>query len=1072
MKIRHLSAILLCLSAPLFAYGDEDQDRNHPEIRWYSSETEHFRFHYEKGLRKAAEACAARAEAVYPEITSLYGWEPAGKTDFLVYDEDYSNGWAIASLNTMAIWDADLGFELRGTHDWIRDVVAHEFSHVVSIQAGAKAFPWISELELGWDDGSDHPTKSGGWLLWSLDPYSMSMAEGTAQWTSQKMGGDHWDTHRAMIQRVAADEDSLLPWSRMGAFAGSGLDFERVYGQGYSLMRHIERVRGSEFVGKWWKELSKWPAQTPGGAWKSLTGQDARELWTEWRDSSKALAKREIQAASPLVEGRKLFGDAFNCHSPRWWNDTLLLFSSNRGSDFQINSLWAYDLRPRDTAERSWVVAPAIRSRFSLDTASRTVWFHSGREDDSRGKPVLDIFRAGLHPRRGDSAKFVADPKPEQKRVTREMHAFAPSVRKDSIAVVVRDRMAFRVEILPADASGPGRVVFPVADSADAELGRSIFSADWSPDGKVLAVDRFDGKLRRVDLVDLSGRLLLRAGDSLAEWRDPSFSPDGRSLYLSSDRTGIFDLYRQDLATGRLEQLTSVRGGAFQPAPSPDGKRLAFTAWGSDGFSLQLLDSIRPFLPRSAAAPVAAPDTAPAQVTWDLSAREAPYSPVPDRALVSPILYAQRTPPLFGYEGSQWKVLGGGRAQILDPARRNTVVFMGLLDLGHGFDYLQFDQQNLMNPRQEKVFLAGWENRSWWPTLYAEASWQNLRGQDTSSKEGDPGKPRVPIVQPWAMQVSNLVAGARYSFTKNQKIHGELSWTGYDFNLYDGDFRYQAYSALSPSLFWTYLDKEEGGQDNLADQRGTFARVQVASEFSDLQRSGTFSDVFVQQANGAIIPRTVSSTVNRVSADFRKSVANPIWEDQSLEFDAQASGILNWDSQADTLNDFYLEGLSIPGYSDYVPGRMEKRLFQGEHTAFFRLATRFPLVRIRGAAWIWFFDDWSAGASVQAGRAWNGGWYDADRSAWSQARDYSRSVSWETRLSGRIHSAYPFHLSLGFSRALDRPDGIHQDPVRVFGVTTGATRVEFGLNTGLDEWAIIDQPLRRLGLLPAPRRLW
>jgi hypothetical protein len=943
---------------------------------------------------------------------------------------------------------------------------------VVSIQAGSKAYPWISELELGWDDGSDHATRSSGWLLWSLDPYSMSMAEGTAQWTSQKMGGDHWDSHRAMIQRVAADADSLLPWTHMGAFSGTGLDFERVYGQGFSLLRHIERVRGPEFAGKWWKQLSSWPAQTPGGAWKAMTGQDGMSLWTEWRDSAKAQAQREIQAASPLVEGRKLFGDAFNCNTPRWWNDTLLLFSSNRGSDFQINSLWAYDLHPRDTADRSWVVAPAIRSRFTLDTASRTVWFHSGREDDSRGRPVLDIYRAKLNPGRKDSARFVADPKPEQKRVTHELHAFAPSVRGDSLAVVVRDRMSFHVEIRPADSSGPGRVLYPRADSADEFPDQPIFSADWSPDGRTVAVDRFDGKLRRVDLVDLSGNLVSRAGDSLSEWREPSFSPDGKSLYLSSDRTGIFDLYRQDLSSGKLEQLTSVKGGAFQPVASPDGKRLAFVAWGLDGYSLQILDSIRPFPLRGSAVVDAVTDSAPAQVSWDLSSGETPYSPIPDRALVSPILYAQRTPPLFGYEGSQWKVLGGARAQILDPVRRNTVVFMGLLDLGHGFDYLQFNQPNLMNPRQEKVFLAGWENRSWWPTLYAEASWQNLRGQDTSSAEADTGSARTRIVQPWAMQVSNVVAGARYSFTKNQKIHGELSWTGYDFNLYDGDFRFQAYSALSPSVFWTYLNKDEGGQDNLADQRGTFARVQVSSEFSDLQRSGSFSDVFVQQANGAITVRTVSSTVNRVSADIRKAVANPLWDDQSLEFDAQVSGILNWQSQADTLNDFYLEGLSIPGYPDFVPGQTEKRVFQGEHTAYFRVATRFPLVHIRGGAWIWFFDDWSAGASAQAGRAWSGAWYDTDRSMRSQAWDYSRSVSWETRLSGRIHSAYPFHLSLGFSRALDEPDGIRQGTVHVFGVPTGATRVEFGLNTGLDEWAIIDQPLRRLGLLPSPRRLW
>ena len=1070
MLKRLLSALLI--AAPgLFAYGDQDQDRNHPEVRWFTSETEHFRFHYEKGLREAAEACAARAEAVYPEVTALYGWEPAGKTDFLVYDEDYSNGWAIASLNTMAIWDADLGFELRGSKDWIRDVVAHEFSHVVSIQAGSKLKPWISELELGWSDGSDHSTASSGWLFWSLDPYSMAMAEGTAQWTSQKMGGDRWDTHRAMIERTAASADSLLPWSRMGAFSGTGLDYERVYGQGFSLLRHIERTRGSQAAADWWKALSRWDVQTPGGAWEKATGQSGEDLWREWRDSARAEAARTLASAAPLVAGRKLFGDAFNCHSPRWWSDSLILFSSNRGSDFQVNSLWAFDLHPADTTDRSWVVAPAIRSRFSFDRSSRRIWFHSGREDDSRGRPVLDLYSASLRAGKKDSSRFTAAPKPEQKRLTREMHAFAPEVSGDSLVAVVRDRTRFRVDVLPADGSSAGRRLWPVVDSTEVPGGGTVFSAVWTADGNRVALDRFDGIRRRVDLVDRSGRLVRRLGDSASEWRDPSFSRDGRWAYLASDRTGIFNLYRQDLSTGGIEQLTSEPGVAFQPQPSPDGRRVAYAGWGMDGFSLRILDSLSPFPPRPAVA-LPPTDTPPAQTTWDLSSREQAYSPIPDRGLLSPVLYAQRTPPLFGYEGTQWKVMGGARGQILDPARRNTMVLLGLVDLGHGFDYLQFDQPNLMNPRQEKLFMAGWENRSWWPTLFLEGSWQNLRGQDTSSQESTIGSGRDRIVQKWAMQVSSVVGGARYSITRNQKLHAELSWMGYDFNLYDSDFRFQAYSSISPAVMWTYLDREAGGEENLVDQRGTFARVRASTDFADLQRSGSFSEVFEQEANGAIRVKTVSTDLGRLEIDLRKSVGNPLWDDQSLELDAQASSVLGWDSPADTLNDFYLEGLSVPGYPDFVPGTTERRLFQGTSTAYLRAATRFPLLRIRRGTWIWHFDEWSAGASVQAGRAWRGAWFDPDRSIRSQAWEWSRSATWETRLSGRIHSAYPFHLSLSFSRAFDRPDGIRLDPVRIAGIPTGATRIEFGLNVGLDEWAIIDQPVRRLGLLPAPRRLW
>ena len=83
----------LCLSivfgfAPVFGYGDQEQDHNHPSVKWFTAETEHFRFHYEKGLRSVAEVCAARAEAVWPEVTALFGHEPVDKVDFLVFDED------------------------------------------------------------------------------------------------------------------------------------------------------------------------------------------------------------------------------------------------------------------------------------------------------------------------------------------------------------------------------------------------------------------------------------------------------------------------------------------------------------------------------------------------------------------------------------------------------------------------------------------------------------------------------------------------------------------------------------------------------------------------------------------------------------------------------------------------------------------------------------------------------------------------------------------------------------------------------------------------------------------------
>jgi hypothetical protein len=77
--------------------------------------------------------------------------------------------------------------------------------------------------------------------------------------------------------------------------------------------------------------------------------------------------------------------------------------------------------------------------------------------------------------------------------------------------------------------------------------------------------------------------------------RDPAVSPDGKWLYYSSDRTGIFNLYRIALAEGigadpGIEQLTNVVGGAFGPDVSVEGE-LAFSLFGGEGFGIAVLEN-------------------------------------------------------------------------------------------------------------------------------------------------------------------------------------------------------------------------------------------------------------------------------------------------------------------------------------------------------------------------------------------------------------------------------------------------------------------------------------------------
>ena len=79
------------------------------------------------------------AEEVHGPLTALYDHEPDLPVHFIIRDtDDYANGAAYFFDNKVEIWATNLDFGYRGTSQWIRNVVTHEYAHIVSIQAAMK----------------------------------------------------------------------------------------------------------------------------------------------------------------------------------------------------------------------------------------------------------------------------------------------------------------------------------------------------------------------------------------------------------------------------------------------------------------------------------------------------------------------------------------------------------------------------------------------------------------------------------------------------------------------------------------------------------------------------------------------------------------------------------------------------------------------------------------------------------------------------------------------------------------------------------------------------------------------
>jgi Tol biopolymer transport system component len=65
----------------------------------------------------------------------------------------------------------------------------------------------------------------------------------------------------------------------------------------------------------------------------------------------------------------------------------------------------------------------------------------------------------------------------------------------------------------------------------------------------------------------------------------PALSPDGNQIAFSSNRSGKWEIYKLDLASGEIKRLTDLGDpqGQGWPSWSPDGLSIAFESCGRAG---------------------------------------------------------------------------------------------------------------------------------------------------------------------------------------------------------------------------------------------------------------------------------------------------------------------------------------------------------------------------------------------------------------------------------------------------------------------------------------------------------
>lgn len=589
---------------------------SHNHLPWFTIESTHFSVHFQTGNSRPAQVISKIAEEIYPDITELYQYEPDSKISIVLNDRlDYSNGAAYFFDNKIEIWLPALDSPLRGTHDWLRNVITHEFTHIVQIQSSLKYtrkrpvtyVQWLSyedvrrpDVLYGYPSGViTYPFSAASIPAW--------LAEGTAQYQRAHINYDYWDSHRDMILRTRILDGTYLPLNVMGTFASkTSIEREVTYNQGFAFTNYLAEAYGEDILRKISEAYTRRGVYDVRKAIRIATGIDGQIVFDNWIDSltehyAEQLKNRQL-TTSEFIESDGFF----NFHPVAIPSTGEIFYLSNRGRDEARISLYTKKLEALEstvfgdldlqigaftdthsdfTLSCGHTLSPEInyiQSAYSVSSDGSKIAYNRIRETKF-GEPYNDIYifdRSTKKSNRLSSGARISEPSfsPDGKKLVATMF------EDGSLNLVIIDLTLVTDQNPVTDLSHSA-----IQKITEFSLGEQVFRPVWHPDGETIYFAYGNADRRHIKSVNLSSDDVstVIASDQ-ADYRDPYISADGSHLYYASDETGIFNIYRMDLQSGENQQLTSVLGGAFMPTMDAS-QNLIYSEYIASGYKIAQL---------------------------------------------------------------------------------------------------------------------------------------------------------------------------------------------------------------------------------------------------------------------------------------------------------------------------------------------------------------------------------------------------------------------------------------------------------------------------------------------------
>lgn len=554
------TALLACVLLAIPPAGAQEYP---PGIGWLELDTPHFRLIFPDELSGEVQRVAATLEEIRLPVSATMDANPA-RIPIVLYNRSATANGYVAFGPRRSVWESTPFLpgtqSPLGTGDWYTLLATHEYRHVAQIARMNRGLTRLARILFG-EYGQAVATNLAV-PRWFLEGDAVGIE------SSFMPSGRGWLPAFEMHYR------GLLLDNRTFGYAKSRFRSYRDfvpghYPFGYLLTTHIRREYGARAISDIAARAGSWslfPLAFPIAV-KTSTGVGLRRLHRETMAELRLLwsLQREGLDYTPAVrrntEAKK-----------RWTNFAHPSYVSDRGIVAAHSGLRvAADLvlfEPGVPSVNLGPVDPSIYFDGFDANAEFAVWSQARSDPRFGSLGYSVIMRRDLE---GGDARAL----------TRRSRFFGPAISPDGKRVAAVGFDIHRVSSVAVIDGQTGAEVYRVSDPEK----RFISEVEWTRNGEaIIAIvqDESGKSIVEFDLANYAWSEILPPTEENV-W---AMADAGDHLFFVSDLSGIDNIYALDRQSGRRYQVTSRPLGAYFPAVSPDGTRLAYSDYTADGFDI------------------------------------------------------------------------------------------------------------------------------------------------------------------------------------------------------------------------------------------------------------------------------------------------------------------------------------------------------------------------------------------------------------------------------------------------------------------------------------------------------